>query len=309
MRLLSRARLLLRIATVAPERPKRLVLLGHPVSHSLSPLFQNAALKSAGIAASYDALDVAPDALAGVLRELARGGVAGNVTIPHKEAVAALCAHTTELAARVGAVNTFWHDHGKLVGDNTDVEGARTAIEALVGKSSRSNPSAKPLHVALLGAGGAAAAVLVALESLPTASITVHARTPARAHALAARLHLTVDVVTTADDAVHHADLVINCTPVGLRDEEMPVAIESLQHDARVLDLIPRPGDTAWVRGARAAGHAAEDGTRMLIEQGAAAFERWFDLVPDRASMWRALRPRGEPGTGRYSPAIGSPRT
>jgi shikimate dehydrogenase len=290
---------------VAPERPKRLVLLGHPVSHSLSPLFQNAALRSAGISASYDALDVAPDALPGVLRELARGGVAGNVTIPHKEAVAALCAQTTDLAARVGAVNTFWHDHGKLVGDNTDVEGARVAIAAVLG-----SPRAESLHVTLLGAGGAAAAVLVALESFAPASITVHARTPERAHALASRLNIALHVVTNIDDAVRAADLVINSTPVGLRDDEMPVAIESLKRDARVLDLIPRSGDTAWIRAARAAGHVAEEGTRMLIEQGAAAFERWFDMVPDRASMWRALRPRGESGgTPRYTAAISAQRT
>ena len=290
--------------TRSPERPTRLVLLGHPVAHSLSPLLQNAALKSAALSATYDALDVTPEALAGVLRELARAGVAGNVTIPHKEAFAAACVRTTELAARVGAVNTFWHEKGKLVGDNTDVIGARIAIAALL--EGTSPPS--PLDVTLLGAGGAAAAVIVALESFAPVTITVTARTPGRARALADRLDVAITIVDSADEAVRNAALVINCTPVGLRDNTFPVAIESLATGARVLDLIPKNGDTAWVQAARAAGHAAEDGTRMVIEQGAAAFERWFDMVPDRASMWRSLKPRAEAQPApRRTPSHGGP--
>lgn len=292
---------------LSPERPTRLVLLGHPVSHSLSPLFQNAALKSAGLQATYDALDVAPDALAGVLHELARAGVAGNVTIPHKEVMAASCFRTTELAARVGAVNTFWHEKGKLIGDNTDVVGARVAIAALLDAKRQENSenvatenktstdAHSPLRVTLLGAGGAAAAVIVALESFAPFALTISARTPARAHALAERLSVSIKVVEDSALAVRDADLVINCTPIGLRSADMPVAVEALLPHAIVLDLIPRTGDTPWVLAARASGHVAEDGTRMLIEQGAAAFERWFNMVPDRASMWRSLRPRAEP--------------
>ena len=290
----------------SPERPTRLVLLGHPVAHSLSPVFQNAALKSAGLSATYDALDVTPDALTGVLRELARAGVAGNVTIPHKEAFAGACVRTTELAARVGAVNTFWHEKGKLVGDNTDVVGARIAIAALLDAPPAIDPATAnhndsteriarpPIRVTLLGAGGAAAAVIVALESFAPVTITVCARTPERARALANRFGASITVIDNTDEAVRNATLVINCTPVGLRDNTFPVAIESLAANARVLDLIPKSGDTAWVQAARAAGFTAEDGTRMLIEQGAAAFERWFDMVPDRAAMWRALKPRAE---------------
>lgn len=293
---------------VHSERPTRLVLLGHPVSHSLSPVFQGAALKSAGLTASYDALDVAPEALQSILRDLARGNVAGNVTIPHKEAFAAACTRTTELAARVGAVNTFWHEKGALIGDNTDVAGARVAIAAVleassltrnVGDAPEANATVaqRPLRVTLLGAGGAAAAVIIALESFAPVDITICARTASRAQALADRLGVTVQIVDDADAAVRNASLVINCTPIGLRDNQLPVAIESLASNARVLDLIPKSGDTAWVLAARAAGHVAEDGTRMLIEQGAAAFERWFDMVPDRASMWRSLKPKAESST------------
>jgi shikimate dehydrogenase len=273
--------------------------LGHPVSHSLSPIFQNAALKSAGLNATYDALDVLPEALPQVLRELARAGVAGNVTIPHKEAMAAASARLTDIASRVGAVNTFWHEKGKLVGDNTDVEGARAAIAfvlqahappTVATEITPVTEAGQPLRVTILGAGGAAAAVIVALESFARVELTISARTSQRAFALIKRLGVAAIVVESAREAVRDAMLVINCTPVGLSGQEMPVAVESLARGARALDLIPRAGETAWVHECRQQGHIAEDGTRMLIEQGAAAFERWFDMVPDRASMWRALK-------------------
>src|SRR5438045_84635 len=97
--------------------PGRLVLLGHPVSHSFSPAFQNAALRAAGIPLVYEALDVAPRELRIVLRELKAADAAGNVTIPHKVAVHASCDELTSIAIRVGAVNTFWFESGKLHGD------------------------------------------------------------------------------------------------------------------------------------------------------------------------------------------------
>jgi shikimate dehydrogenase len=282
------------------------VLLGHPVGHSLSPTFQNAALKSAGLPATYDALDVTPDALPGVLRELARAGVAGNVTIPHKEAIVAACSSTSELATRVGAVNTFWHEKGRLVGDNTDVAGAHSAINALLEAAAPAKvdtneivtAGAEPLRVALLGAGGAAAAVLVALEAFTPDSITIFTRTPERAETLSVRVGVPATVADNVESAVRAANLVINCTPIGLLNDDMPLDVALLSPGTRVLDLIPKRGETAWVRECRAAGHVAEDGLRMLIEQGAAAFELWFRMVPDRASMWRSVGARAEWSTG-----------
>jgi shikimate dehydrogenase len=306
------------VTSVASERPKRLVLLGHPVSHSLSPVFQDAALKSAGLTATYDALDVTPEALPKVLRELARASVAGNVTIPHKEAIAAACFRLSDIAQRVGAVNTFWHEKGKLIGDNTDVDGARAAIAYLLqaGHAPAAvatevvpvTASGQPLRVTILGAGGAAAAVIVALESFAPVVITLCARTTERAFALIERLGVAAVVVDNADEAVRDAMLVINCTPVGLSDQEFPVAVESLARGARVLDLIPRGGETAWVHECRSQGHVADDGTRMLVEQGAAAFERWFDMVPDRASMWRSIKAHAEGNTPRAKTSGSHPR-
>src|SRR2546423_10137985 len=115
------------------EYPGRLVLLGHPVSHSLSPTFQNAALRAAKIPLEYEALDVTKSGLHALLRDLKKVSAAGNVTIPHKFSVAERCDELTDVAARVGAVNTFWFEAGRLHGDNTDVRGFDAAARALLG--------------------------------------------------------------------------------------------------------------------------------------------------------------------------------
>jgi shikimate dehydrogenase len=264
-------------------RPDRLVLLGHPVAHSISPRFQNAALRAAGIPLRYEAVDVAPEQLDEVLADLARQNAAGNVTIPHKEAVAARCARLSDVAARCGAVNTFWHERGALVGDNTDVGGLDMVVRALLGSSSSG------VRIALIGAGGSAAALLCAAEGWPTARVRVYNRHMPRAEQLVARFPLIASVATSLEDALHGATLVVNATPIGMRDDEHPVPVAALPSGAAVFDLVYRAHETAWVRAAREAGHRAADGEGMLVEQGALAFERWFGVPPDRNAMWKAM--------------------
>ena len=271
--------------------PGRLVLVGHPVSHSLSPALQNAALRAAGIALTYELLDVAPDALPDALRRLQVGRAAGNVTRPHKEGVHARCQRLTDVARRVGAVNTFWvDDDGQLVGDNTDVAGF-DAMAASLGVV------AAGCVVACVGSGGAAAAVCAAVERWPGAVVRLHGRSPERSRALVARFGERVQRAESLAAAIDGAHVVVNATPVGLGDAdvpvdvpvEVPVDVASLPRDARVMDLVYRPGETRWVREARAAGHAAADGREMLLHQGAAAFERWFGRSPDLEAMRDAL--------------------
>jgi shikimate dehydrogenase len=265
------------------DPPARLVLLGHPVAQSISPRIQNAALRAAGIALTYEARDVPPETLDQVLRELAAERAAGNVTIPHKEAMAARCTRLTPLAERVGAVNTFWHEDGQLVGDNTDVGGLEASVRALLGDDMRS------ARVALVGAGGSAAAVLAAAERWGSARVSIHNRHMDRAERLAARFSEVAEVARSLSDALRGATLVVNATPVGMRDRAFPVPIELIPRGAAVLDLVYRQGETAWATAAREAGHRAADGIGMLVEQGALAFERWFARAPDRAVMWRAM--------------------
>ena len=264
--------------------PSQLVLLGHPVAHSLSPAFHNAALRSAGLPLEYRALDVAPAQLADVVRALVARGAAGNVTVPHKRAVAALCDQLTVVARRAGAVNTWWTDDGRLFGDNTDVGGFNFTVEQLLGRRPANQ------RVALLGAGGAAAAVLVAAEHWPNSYVRVHARTAGRAVDLCEPFGEHAHAVRTLDEALDGATLVINSTPVGMTDDLMPLAVERLPRKAAAIDLVYRRGGTAWVRALRARKRVAVDGLPMLIEQGALAFERWFGGRADREAMWNAVR-------------------
>jgi shikimate dehydrogenase len=264
--------------------PERLVLLGHPLGHSLSPVFQNAALRVAGIQVRYESLDVPRSAVDQTLEDLRRERAAGNVTIPYKDVVHDACDRLTETARAVGAVNTFWTAvDGALVGDNTDVDGFRVAVQELLGE-----PGAGEV-VALIGAGGAAAAVLRALERWPDARVRVYSRTLQRAEQLVKRFKVPADVVSSAETAVDGSTFIVNATPVGLLDDAVPVAIGALPARGVVLDLAYRPGETAFVRGAKARGLRAMDGLTMLVEQGALAFERWFGIIPDRGAMWDAI--------------------
>ncbi len=275
------------------DLPRSLILLGDPVNHSLSPAMQTAALCDASIDLSYAARPTSADQLESAVADIRANNLAGNVTIPHKLAMFALCDETTPLAKRVGAVNTFWMDNGVLHGDNTDVGGFDFAVRALLQQeSSRKLPLVS--KVTVLGAGGAANAVLAALERWNHTEVTLWNRTPDRAHALSQRFG-TACVNLDIADAVHAADLVINATPHGLLDDNYSVDIALLQPHAAVYDLVYKADETAWVRAARAAGHRAADGLGMLVEQGALAFERWFGFPPNREIMWRAITHRSYP--------------
>jgi shikimate dehydrogenase len=190
------------------------------------------------------------------------------------------------LARVVGAVNCWWVDaEGALVGDNTDVGGFTAAARELL-------PALHGTRVAVLGAGGSARAVVAAIGAWPGARVALWSRSPDRADELAAAgLAPHVQVAADAATCVRDAALVVNTTPLGLCDGDAhPVPITRLLPAAAVLDLVYRPGETSWVRAARAAGHPASDGLRMLVEQGALAYARWFGTAPDREVMWTAAR-------------------
>ena len=265
------------------DLPGRLVLLGHPVSHSLSPVFQNAALRAAGIALSYEAIDTPSGLLHVTLDEAKRERWAGNVTVPHKEAVFARCRELTPVAKRVGAVNTFRAADAGIVGHNTDVAGFSEAVEGLLGRV----PSG--LTFGIVGAGGSAAAVLAAIEHWSGCKAIVANRTADRLHALVERFS-SVTRATDVGDIVANADVVVNATSLGLReDDDLPFDPAALPAGRAVLDLVYSPRGTRLVREARSRGLNAADGLSMLVGQGAAAFEWWFGVRPDRDVMWQSL--------------------
>lgn len=269
----------------AKRAPTSLVIIGHPVAQSMSPSIQNAALHAADIDVTYGRHDVTADDLLTTLYEFANQKIAGNVTMPHKEAVFAASTRRSPIAERVGAVNTFWFDDHTLCAHNTDVAGILATMRALCPGGLRNR------RVALLGAGGSAAAALVALDTIGCGEIVVWARTAARAHSLAARVSVSITSVGSASEAVTNAALVINCTPLGMRNDAFPVLPALLPTDCAVFDLVYRRGETAWVRTCRERGLRATDGLLMLVEQGAEAFRTWFNREPSVAAMWGALHP------------------
>jgi shikimate dehydrogenase len=271
----------------APTAATRLyALLGDPVAHSLSPIFQNAAMRHLGCDAVYIALRCDAAHAPGLLRAIGRAGGGGNVTIPHKLIAADCIERPTEQLRRTGACNTFWLEDGQLCGDNTDVIGFRTALRRLV-------PDISGATTLVVGAGGAAAAVVCALIDDGVGRITLHNRSPDRAHTLAARFdpsRTSIDVVLSATSlAKERYDLVVNASSVGLgHNDPLPLDLELLDSPGAALDLVCHPPRaTPWVRQARRLGIAAADGVDMLIAQGAAAFERWFNL-PAPVDVMRA---------------------
>jgi shikimate dehydrogenase len=231
-------------------------LLGHPVDHSLSPRMQNAAFAARALDWAYVAVDVEPDALPEAVAGLRALGFAGaNVTIPYKSAVAELCDQLDDLSRRSGAVNTLVFRDGGVVGANTDGRAVASAVDA------------RGAHVLVLGRGGVARAVAVALEDAGAASVGLASRSD--------------------DDwppAAHDATILVNATP--LRDET-PVPPRVHQ---QVVDLAYRPDGrpTAFVAAAREAGcPTVVDGLEILVRQGAASFELWTG-VPAPLEVMRA---------------------
>lgn len=285
-------------------RPSRLVLLGHPVAHSLSPLFQQAALDALGIPVRYSAVDVSPAALPETLLALRAESAAGNVTVPHKVAALALCDSASETAQRVGAVNTFWTDaSGQLCGDNTDVGGFEAALAALLDDAhvpggAMSRVAAQTLEgrrVVVLGAGGAALAVREAVRRAPGASLVAAARRIEQARAFGQPLGVRAEALALDEPSLHavvaSADVIVNTTPLGLHaDDAFPLPPEWFGARHAVLDLTyRRDGVTPWVSACRARGIRAADGLGMLLEQGALAFERWFGVPAPRDVMRAAI--------------------
>ena len=264
-----------------------LAVLGDPVAHSLSPHMHNAACRALGLDAAYVALRVPAGAIPDVLRALATVGAAGNVTVPHKEAVERSVTRKTDLCARTGACNTFWTEGGgggTLVGDNTDVAGIRHALLDLdVGGAGR---------WLVIGTGGSARAVAVAAGAAK-AQLLVKSRDAGRARSFAAWAE-GIGVRAAAGAPDEPVDVAINATPLGLRAGDALPAEPATMRARAALDLVYAAGGTPWVRSLAAAGVRAADGRSVLLHQGAAAFERFFPdhrppLEVMRAALTRAL--------------------
>lgn len=263
-------------------RTRLIALLGDPVEHSLSPQFQNAAIRELGLDAVYLALRCDGPSVPALLRGITLAGGAGNVTVPHKLRAWDAVDRRTPAADQTRACNTFWLHGGEIWGDNTDVAGFARAAESLLGAVPRG------ARVLVAGAGGAARAAVCALLDAGAAEIALVARNPQRAESLARGLGSPRSVRVGSEFPAGHWDLAVNATPLGLRADDPSPVPDELSF-AAALDLVYRPGGTPWVRGLRARGVPAADGTEMLVQQGAAAFRCWFGVAPPLAAMRSAL--------------------
>ena len=270
---------------------KRVVLIGHPVAHSLSGAMQQAAFDAAGIDAAYELWDRAPMALPGAIEEVRTDDFLGaNITIPHKERVVPLVDRLTEEAQATGAVNTLTREGRRLVGHNTDVPGFEVALDALVGRQKM------PRHAVILGAGGGSRAVVYGLIRAGFQRIIVFNRHLHRAESLVKHFaksaaHMELRAMpwhpSIIESELTRTKLLVNTTSIGLLDDESPVPAEILPADLLVLDLIYKR--TRFLRDAEAAGCTVMDGETMLLHQGAAAFKLWIGQEAPLGVMVEAL--------------------
>ncbi len=262
-------------------------VIGDPVAHTASPAMHNAALRALKLNYVYAAFRVAPAALPAALAGMRAFGIVGlNVTVPHKQAVMAHLDEISAEAQRIGAVNTIAHCAGRLVGYNTDAFGIVQSLKADGGLGRL------PPKVALLGAGGAARAVLYALLArAEVEEVSLLNRTVEKAAALAADLDREgkVRVGSLAETGpIGDAGLLINATTLGMhpRAGVSPLADPSCLHAGMmVADLVYNPLETALMQQAAAAGASAINGLGMLAWQGARALEIWTGVEPPVAAM------------------------
>jgi shikimate dehydrogenase len=258
----------------------RLGVLGWPVAHSRSPAMHNAALRAVGLDDwRYQHLPVPPELFAETVRALPGAGFAGaNVTIPHKEAALALADEATEAARAIGAANTLtFAPGGAIAAANTDAPGLLAALG-----------DRRPRSALILGAGGSARAAAYALARAG-AAVMVWNRTAQRARALA------VDLGVAAVDEPAPAEVLVNCTSVGLADpsstfKELPLNADLIDEYACVVDLVYRAGGTRLLREAQRRGSQVIDGLEILVQQGALSFEGWTGRAAPLDVMRQAAR-------------------
>ena len=274
-------------AARAAPAPRAACVIGWPVAHSRSPLIHNYWLNHYGIAGEYRREAVTPEDFAAFAGSLAaRGYVGANVTVPHKEA-AMLLSLPDDRARAIGAANTLWLDRGVLRATNTDVEGFLANLDACAPGWDSSVKQA-----VMLGAGGAARAVVYGLVARGIERIVVVNRTFERADALRPMFGTAVVPAHWQDltAVLARAELLINTTTLGMENQpSLDLDVALLPGDAIVADLVYAPLVTGLLAAARARGLRTADGLGMLLHQAVRGFARWFGKTPEVTAELRAL--------------------
>ena len=269
------------------EAAKKAFVTGHPIKHSRSPKIHGHWLAKHGIDGSYQAIDIEPQDFAEFLATLqANGYQGGNVTIPHKEAAFALVDIRDQAAEEIGAVNTLWFEDGKLWGGNTDAHGFAANLDEYAPGWAKNGPAV------VLGAGGAARAIIHALKLRGVSDIRIVNRTQARAEELKHRFGAGVSAhaMEATDELLGDAGLLVNTTALGMHGNETLSADPTrLPDHAIVTDIVYVPLETPLLAAARARGLRTVDGLGMLLHQAVPGFERWFGKRPQVTAELRSL--------------------
>ena len=256
-------------------------VIGSPIAHSKSPRLHRHWLAKYGIAGDYVPLHVEKDDLREVLRALPKMGFVGaNVTIPHKVAVLDIADQVSDRATLIGAANTLiFHEDGKIIADNTDGNGFLANLKQ---GAPNWRPDLGP--AAVLGAGGAARAVIVTLLDAGVPEILLANRTRTKADILRSEFGSRVRVFewVQAGNMIEAATTVVNTTSLGMvGSPELRVPLDGLQPRTVVTDLVYNPLRTHLLDEAEKAGCTVVDGLGMLLHQGVPGFERWFGVRPE----------------------------
>jgi shikimate dehydrogenase len=261
-------------------RPNLAAVIGWPVSQSVSPVLHTHWLQENGIQGGYVALPIAPADFGRCVGVLPLMGFAGaNVTVPHKEAAFALVSSLDEDAQTTGAVNTLVFENGAIRGLNTDVRGFESSLFQTFGRD-----VARQRAAAVLGAGGAARAIVLALKRAGCPEIRVMNRTRARSGTLAGS-GIADGIVPIEwgnwQAGLAGAALLVNTTSLGMTGKPpLEIKLDTLPHDAAVADIVYNPLETELLRKAKARGHRTMDGLGMLMHQAVPAFAAWFGVTP-----------------------------
>ena len=264
-------------------------VIGHPIAHSKSPKLHGHWLRTYGLPGHYIPIDVAPENLETVLKTMPQMGFVGaNVTIPHKERIMDIADQVTDRATLIGAANTMiFLEDGKILADNTDGYGF---IQNLRQGAPEWDPAAGPAVV--LGAGGAARAVIASLLDVGVPEILLSNRTRVRAEQLRDDFGARVKVVewVQAGNVIEDGATVVNTTSLGMAGKpELRVPLDGLNKDAVVTDLVYTPLITSFLETAQAKGCTTVDGLGMLLHQAVPGFERWFGPRPEVTDELRAV--------------------
>jgi shikimate dehydrogenase len=270
-----------------PEMSPQCFIIGYPIGHSRSPLIHHYWLEQHGLAGAYGKRDVSPDDLAGYVEDIRKGHIAGgNVTIPLKELVFPLVDILTPAAQAIGAVNTLYRDHGKVIGDNTDALGLMAHLDVTCPDWQATTKS-----ILILGAGGAARAALFGLLARKVPQISISNRDPVRAAGLAKHFGAKLGMVPWENRhaAVADADLIINTTALGMAGKpSLELDLSAMRPGTIVYDIVYVPLETPLLADARARGGRSVDGLGMLLHQAVPGFQQWFGVKPVVTPQLRA---------------------